>query len=568
MKASVRSALILFLVAAMGAACGPATTAPSSSQATQPQAAAPKRLTAVIHGNPTVFSTILSPPGAAGSPPGLQELEELMNAGLSNADNQGRLRPQLAEAVPSIENGLWSVQPDGRMETTWKIRPSAAWHDGTPFTSDDLVFAARVGREVPEFGNAVWSLVDTVDGADPRTVTIRWKRPFINADTMFSRLRGMPLPKHLLESSLNEDKTTFPDLPYWGQNFVGTGPFKMRELASGSYMIVDANDAFVLGRPKIDLIEVKFAADAQALMTTILAGAADLSLGARISVDEAFQVRDLWKDGHVEFAQTNWLVDYPQFLNPSPPVILDVRFRRALQYALDRQQLVEAIMFGITQIADTTVAPNQVDYPDVESAIVRYPYDLTRTAQLLTELGYTKGADGFYVDSSGTKLEIEARATAQLDYQPKTLAAVADQWRRAGVTVDEVVVPNQRVPDREYRHTRPGFEVLGLNNDPDNFQIFHSSRTPLPANAFNGLNRSRYMNPEYDALVDRYFETIPRPERIQVERDIVHHLSDQLIFMGLFYTTTHTLIGNRVKGPTARGPLSSDGWNSDQWELT
>ena len=274
------------------------------------------------------------------------------------------------------------------------------------------------------------------------------------------------------------------------------------------------------------MIEVKFAADAQALMTTILAGAADLSLGARISVDEAFQVRDLWKDGHVEFAQTNWLVDYPQLLNPSPPVILDVRFRRALQYALDRQQLVEAIMFGITQIADTTVAPNQVDYPDVESAIVRYPYDLTRTAQLLTELGYTKGADGFYVDSSGTKLEIEARATAQLDYQPKTLAAVADQWRRAGVTVDEVVVPNQRVPDREYRHTRPGFEVLGLNNDPDNFQIFHSSRTPLPANAFNGLNRSRYMNPEYDALVDRYFETIPRPERIQVERDIVHHLSD------------------------------------------
>jgi ABC-type transport system substrate-binding protein len=60
-------------------------------------------------------------------------------------------------------------------------------------------------------------------------------------------------------------------------------PFKLRELVNGSHMIVDANDQFVLGRPKIDSIEVKFAADAQTLMTTVLAGAADLSLGARSS---------------------------------------------------------------------------------------------------------------------------------------------------------------------------------------------------------------------------------------------------------------------------------------------
>lgn len=568
MRGWTRSSATLILLASLATACAPPTSTPVS-QGAQPQpSATPKRLTAVIHGNPAVFSTILSPPGAAGSPPGLQEMEELMNAGLSNADNQGRLRPQLAEAVPSLENGLWTVQGDGRMETTWKIRPTAAWHDGTTFTSDDLVFAARVGREVPEFANTVWNLVDTVDSPDPGTVTIKWKRPFLNADTMFSRLRGMPLPRHLLEKALNEDKATFADQPYWGQNFIGTGAFKLRELVNGSYLIVDANDQFVLGRLKIDTIEVKFAADAQTLMTTILANAADMSLGARISVDEALQVRDQWRDGHVEFAQTNWIVTYPQFLNPNPVVMLDLRFRRALQHAIDRQQLVEAIMYGITNVADTTVGPNQVDYPEIESSVVRYPYDPSRTAQLLAELGYTKGADGSYADSSGAKLQVEARATAQLDYQPKTLAAVADYWRRAGITVDEIVVPNQQVPDREYRHTRPGFEVLGLNNDPDNFQIFHSSRTPLPSNAFSGLNRSRYMNPEYDALVDRYLETISRPERLQVEREIVHHLSDQLVFMGLFYTTTHSLIGNRVKNSTARGPLSTDAWNGEQWELS
>jgi ABC-type transport system substrate-binding protein len=228
---------------------------------------------------------------------------------------------------------------------------------------------------------------------------------------------------------------------------------------------------------------------------------------------------------------------------------------------------MESIMYGLTSVADTTVAPDQVDYKDIESAIVRYPFDLNRTAQLLGELGYTRGPDGFYRDASGTRLEVEARATAQLDYQPKTLAAAADFWRRAGIAIEEVVVPNQRVPDREYRHTRPGFEILGLGNDPDNFQSFHGSRTPLPSNAFSGLNRSRYQNPQFDALADQYFVTIPRPERMQVLRDIVHHLSDQLVFMGLFYTTTHSLVGNRVVNVTKRGPNSTEAWNAEQWEV-
>ena len=215
-----RSATILLLMAALATACAPSAGTPASPGPQSQQSAAPKRLKAVIHGNPSVFSTILSPPGAAGSPPGLQEMEELMNAGLTNADNQGRLRPQLAEAVPSLENGQWTLLPDGGMETTWKIRSNATWHDGTPFTSDDLVFAARVGREVVEFGNAIWALVDTVEGPDPRTVTVKWKRPFLNADSMFSRLRAMPLPRHLLERALLEDKATFAEQPYWVELFL------------------------------------------------------------------------------------------------------------------------------------------------------------------------------------------------------------------------------------------------------------------------------------------------------------------------------------------------------------
>src|SRR5689334_3681547 len=80
---------------------------------------AQKRITAVTMGEPTHFEGRFNP--SIGSTPGLDTIEEMLNAGTANFEADGELRPQLAEAVPSVENGLWKLLPDGRMETTWKI---------------------------------------------------------------------------------------------------------------------------------------------------------------------------------------------------------------------------------------------------------------------------------------------------------------------------------------------------------------------------------------------------------------------------------------------------------------
>src|SRR5207247_11173542 len=130
------------------------------------------------------------------------------------------------------------------------------------------------------------------------------------------------------------------------------------------------------------------------------------------------------------------------------------------------------------------------------------------------------------------RLSFETRAYAQADIQPRSLTAVADYWQRLGVGVEQNVVPNNLVADEPYRHTRTGFEIL---QSGAHFTHFHSSRVPLPANNFLGLNRSRYMSPELDALIDRYFAAIPWPERVEAAGRIAHHMTDQLVTMGLFY---------------------------------
>lgn len=163
--------------------------APNASQPARP--AAPTRITVGMLGVPPTFWNISGSPGTAG---GTGELQGLVTAGLTVVDDSGLRRPQLSEAVPSTDNGLWKVFPDGRMETTWVIRAGALWHDGAPFSSDDLLFTTRVGQDgdLAVFGNAAYAAIESIEAADPQTVTVTWKRPYVRADMMFDAFAQPP----------------------------------------------------------------------------------------------------------------------------------------------------------------------------------------------------------------------------------------------------------------------------------------------------------------------------------------------------------------------------------------
>lgn len=216
---------------------------------------APKRITAAIMVDPaTVFLQM-----DVGTLPGTDTMQALVHAGLSVVDDRGGRRAQLAEHVPSLENGLWKVFSDGRMETTWHIRSGAVWHDGAPVVARDMLFTAAVGqdRDLPRFGDLDFKSVESVEAIDPRTVTVRWKEPFIDANAMFAAEFAYPLPSHLLEDVYRENKPAFMDLPYWSTDYAGAGPFRLREWERGSHILLEAYDRYPLGKPRIDSIEVK-----------------------------------------------------------------------------------------------------------------------------------------------------------------------------------------------------------------------------------------------------------------------------------------------------------------------
>lgn len=547
--------------------CAPA--APSTGQVREGGVRpAVKRITAAIMGDPRTLRNTLNAAGGSGSVPGIDAVEELTNPGLATTDNRGTWVARVAEAVPSVENGLWRVLPDGRMQTTWKIREGARWHDGVSITGGDFVFTAMVGQdpELPVFRDQMYRFIESVEAPDPRTVNINWNKPFIDAVDMFNSTQTYPLPAHLLEKAFQEDKLNFTQLPFWSQEYVGTGPYRLQDWVTGTHLVLAANDQYVLGRPKIDEIEIKFIPDPNTLMANIAAGAVELTLGRSLSIEQAVQVRDQWNSGKLEAMPVNWIAMYPQFVNPNPAVVGDVRFRRAVYHSVDRKELVDSLQAGLAQVADSIIIPNEPEFQDVARSVTRYAHDPRRAGQLVESLGYTRGADGILRDPSGERLSVELR-TVRHDLYEKALLSVGDYLQRVGIGFEPNIVPPPRVQDREYRATFPGFEVIENPNDFPSLVRLRLSETPLPENRFTGRNRVRYVNPEFDALLERYFTTIPMRERAQVAGQIVSHMTDQLVWMGLFHQAEPTMIANRLINVTARHEGSVQSWNAHEWDV-
>lgn len=555
----------VLVLAAILTSCAPGRAPEGAQPAQRSESAGPKRIVAAIMADLPGLAGVVNTPL-----PGFDALDDLVQAGLANVDNQSQLRPQLAESVPNVENGLWKVLPDGRMTVEWKLRSSAEWHDGTALTTDDLLFTASIARDrdLPKFRNAAWDNIEAIDASDSQIMTVTWKRPYIYADSLFTRGLSPILPRHLLEKPIQEDKATFLDLPYWGKELVGAGPFRPRDFVYGQRVLLDAFDHYVLGRPKLDQIEIQFIRDSNTLVANILAGSIELGLGRTVSLEQGLQLRDQWQGGRMDVTFIdNWIVLYPQFIDANPPVIDNLQFRRALLHAIDRQQMADTLQAGLSRVAHSFVTPSSTQYRDIEATLPHYELDPRRAADAVEELGYRKGGDGVYQDSMGQRLALEVRTTGDNNIHLGALAALGDYWQRFGVATDQVVIPVQRQLEREYRRTFPGFELLQNPNGVRGVDKFISANAPVLETNYTGSNNARYRNPEFDTLVERYLTTIPNADRLKALQAVVYHIADRLPVMGLFYIGEPIMIGSRIQGVSARTEGSTHGWNAEQWDV-
>src|SRR5439155_11457060 len=190
---------------APGAGNGGPLGSPAASSATTP--ATPKVLRIALTREPDGFVISLSPTTSTSG--GATQAQNIPANKLQNTDEKGQIYAELATALPSTTDGTWTINPDGTMETTWRLRPNVKWHDGQPVTTDDLVFGfhAATAPGVPSLGAAYLKNISDVVVLDPLTAVVRWSIPNPQADAPGDNLPL--LPKHLLEAELARGAESF-----------------------------------------------------------------------------------------------------------------------------------------------------------------------------------------------------------------------------------------------------------------------------------------------------------------------------------------------------------------------
>jgi peptide/nickel transport system substrate-binding protein len=561
-RPKVGRAISAVLLLVLGA-CSPTVTpaVQPQSQAPQSEPAVQKTLTIAIDREPSDFY------GFAGSMVGggVANVPPIALDGLVVMNGKGEYQPQLAVEQISVERGTWRVNADGTMDTTWKIKPNVKWHDGRPFTAEDMVFTLAVRKDpdtpVRSAGGRL-DLVESASAPDPLTFVMHWSAPYVDAN---QALDLEPLPKHLLEDVYLNQKEAFSNSPYLTTQFIGQGPYRLVEWQSGSHIAFTRFDDYYQGRPPLSRVVVRILNDANTMVANILSGTVDMVLPSGVPLDAAVEVRQRWvgTGNRVHFYPTDGLrvIDSQHRVESARPKdgLTNPVVRQAFYHAIDRKTLSEVITQGIAPVADSWVPPTSAMRPALQSVIPQYPYDLARAQQLLAGAGWVRGPDGVLTNrSTGEKFETELWADAP-DGQ-NIISVVADQWKQTGAQVGEMVIPPARLSDREWVANFPGAILTGGGSYTAYLGArYHSSEVRRAANRWVGLNRSGYTNPRMDSLIDRVAVTINPVDRNTALTELLQTQMNELIFMPLLWSVVPVL---EVKGVKSHEAFTSTiTWN-------
>jgi peptide/nickel transport system substrate-binding protein len=506
-------------------------------------------------------------------------VEDLLLGNLFVQDEQGRWFPAIAAEHPSVDNGTWKIFEDGTQETTYRIKRGVKWHDGVEFTVHDIIFFWTIGQdpEIPWAHDRVQTM-SNMEALDDYTLRVTWNLWEAEADAIELRIMW-PLPKHILEESYRADKQRFINHPYWSTDFIGAGPYKLARFVHGSHLELVANDDYVLGRPKIKHVQLRFYSDANVLISALLAGDAHMTLhGSTVEgglvMTDGIVLGTRWSETHEGKVLFNpyrismvAIQGNPEFYRPG--ALGDVRVRQALFHAIDRQALVEERFKGFTSVAEAWVPGDDPDYAMMADGLRRYPYDPARAQQLLADAGWQRAADGTLVNASGAKFELEYRAMGS-DAET-TATVIADAWKRLGLDMQLMFVPRARTSDSEWMAKFPGVRNHEMVSAPVGgaSSRFQCSRVPVERNGWinQSSNPAGYCTPEMDRSTRAMESAFPFSARMEPFREMMRIALTDLPYLPLYFESEAVAVRSEVGGinrvpPKNRGRI---GMHAQNW---
>lgn len=533
-------------------ACAPqAQPAPRPTEGNQSAQAAgrtgPKVLTLAISAPPSAFSL----PSASVPAGGWVQITELHSDGLVTSEASSRRQiGRLAEKPPTVEDGSISFLPDGRMQLVFPLRKNVRWHDGTPFTAHDMVFAFQVGGPggIPSGFNEPLRRMDSVEATDDWTLVVTYKAPYYLA-THLGPHAFWPLPRHILGKAWEryQETKSLDELmshPYWTSEYVHLGPFRLTSFDPDQRISFEAFPDYFLGRPKIDVIHLQIITSQNTLLSNLLSEAVQVAPASALVADAGAEAKRLWDtsgQGTVHVKESSIRLVEPQWRSwlQIEPTTFDPRVRKAFYYALNREDLAELLSHSRESVAWSILGRDDPLYPAARDGLRQYTYDLARARALLAEVGWSPGPDGLLRHSSdGRVFRTILWGTPGRDQE---MNVYASYWRALGIEVEEYMPPPSRYRDREGRAQFPGWDFTGSG-----IIEMMAERPASAENRWTG-NNNGYDNPQARRLVDALETTMIEREQLQAMKAISDFVAAELPALPVFFLVQYTAVNRSVR---------------------
>jgi peptide/nickel transport system substrate-binding protein len=454
------------------------------------------------------------------------------------------------EIAPELATS-WAFSKDC-LTLEFKLHPGVRWHDGAPFTADDVVFTyeTTVDPKTPSPYRSDYQDVERVEAIDPHTVRVTYKKPYAKA--LLSWAMSM-MPKHLLEPYVKAGKLR--DAPQNWTAPVGTGPYRFKEMKSGEKVVVVANQDYFKGRPNISRIVYRIIPSQATIFLELKARGVDVAGLTALQYKRQTEYPAFQK-AYNKFRYPGSGYTYLGF-NLKDPRFADRRVRLAIAHAINKQELLDGVVLGLGRAATGPFRPGTwADNPNVKGV----PYDLKKAAALLAEAGWkTRNPEGLLV-KDGKPFTFELLTNQGNDERKKIAEIVQASLRDLGIGVDIRILEwaallKEHVKKRSFDAMILGW---GTGADPDQYVVWHSSQTGP-----DELNHISYKNPEVDALLEAGRSSCVQADRTRFYHRLHEVLAEDQPLVFLYWRDVMPAVSSRIFGvnPGAAGIK----WNQDEW---
>ena len=516
-------------------------------------------------------STLLNPHFAVGTKD--QDGSRIFYEPLASWDPDGNLVANLAAEIPSVQNG--GVGRDGK-SVTWKLKKGVQWHDGKPFTADDVVFNWEYAADPATASVTIGSYKDVkAQKIDSHTVKVTFEKPTPFWADPFVGVRGMIIPKHLFEAFKGAKSREAPA----NLKPVGTGPYRFVDFKPGDMVKGELNPNYHMpNRPFFDTIEMKGGGDAvSAARAVIQTGEFDYAWNLQVEDDQLKRMEqggkgkaDIVAGGNIEHIQLNntdpWTeVDGERSsIKTKHGFLTDPAVRQALNLLVDRGAVQEQI-YGRTGIATA----NFLNQPSrFASKSTKWELNVDKANQILETAGWKKGADGIRA-KDGKKLKM-VYATSINALRQKNQQIVKQAAAKAGIDMELKAVTasvyfssdvaNPDTYTKFYTDIQM-YTTTMTQPDPELFMNqFTSWEISSKENKWQGRNITRWKSEEYDKLYRAAESELDPVKRASLFIKMNELVIQNIVVIPVVFRPRVAAIANTMR-------VEQSGWDSDFWNL-